>query len=199
MNRRHFLQLAAGTAALSTLPARALSQGSAAVASGKRLPIERGSVLPTRGPVIRGTLPLNPPTHGMRYRTLFRFGMGGTQIGNIFAPVSEQQAANAVQAAWDTGVRYFDTSPFYGYGLSEHHFGHFLRQRKRDEYIISTKVGRVFRASPDKAVDGSLWTDPLPFKYIRLQRRRRAPLGGRQPATPRYLQDRYRFHPRPGA
>ncbi|WP_243247361.1 aldo/keto reductase [Pseudomonas maioricensis] len=101
----------------------------------------------------------------MRYRTPFRFGMGGTQIGNIFAPISDDQAQAVLKQAWDAGVRYFDTSPFYGYGLSEHRLGQFLRGKPRHEYLVSTKVGRVFKPSPATKVDDSLWTEPLPFRY----------------------------------
>ncbi|WP_310886503.1 aldo/keto reductase [Pseudomonas cichorii] len=101
----------------------------------------------------------------MRYSTPFRFGMGGTQIGNIFAPVDDAQAYAVLNQAWEAGVRYFDTSPFYGYGLSEHRLGQFLRSKPRNEYLVSTKVGRVFKASPGAKVDDSLWTEPLPFRY----------------------------------
>ncbi|WP_205939762.1 aldo/keto reductase, partial [Pseudomonas viridiflava] len=55
--------------------------------------------------------------------TPYRLGMGGTQIGNIFAPISDEQAAAVLQSAWDSGVRLFDTSPFYGFGLSEYRLG----------------------------------------------------------------------------
>ncbi|WP_240994584.1 aldo/keto reductase, partial [Pseudomonas viridiflava] len=80
---------------------------------------ERGSVMPTKGKVTRSTLPINPSQHNLRYMTPYRLGMGGTQIGNIFAPISDEQAAAVLQSAWDSGVRLFDTSPFYGFGLSE--------------------------------------------------------------------------------
>ena len=74
-------------------------------------------------------------------------GMGGAPIGDLFELVSETQAQNTLQAAWDAGIRYFDTAPFYGYGKSEHRLGHFLRQQNREEFAISTKVGRVLKAT----------------------------------------------------
>lgn len=166
MKRRDFLQLTAAGAALIALPTYAQSKvGSTDTVSGLSLPTERGSVLPTRGVITKSALPINSPTHGMRYQTPFRFGMGGTQIGNIFAPISEAQAQSNLQAAWDSGVRYFDTSPFYGYGLSEHRLGVFLQKQNRDDYIVSTKVGRILKASRGPLPNEGLWTSPLPFDY----------------------------------
>jgi D-threo-aldose 1-dehydrogenase len=71
-----------------------------------------------------------------------------------------------LQAAWDVGVRYFDTAPFYGYGKSEHRLGHFLRQQPRQAFVISTKVGRVFRAAHNPATfDRGGWIGGLPFEF----------------------------------
>lgn len=125
----------------------------------------QGTVLPTRGNVTGSSLPLNAPAEsGIRYRPRFRFGMGGTQIGNIFAPISDAQAQATLQAAWDGGVRHFDTSPFYGHGLSEHRLGAFLRDKPRGEYLVSTKVGRVFSPSR-QTLPTTLWADKLNFSY----------------------------------
>jgi D-threo-aldose 1-dehydrogenase len=68
---------------------------------------------------------------------------GGAAIGNLFTEVSEQDARAAVDAAWDGGIRTFDTAPHYGLGLSERRLGDALRHRPRDEYVICTKVGRL--------------------------------------------------------
>ncbi len=57
-----------------------------------------------------------------------QLGFGCAPLGNLFETISEEQAQRTLQAAWDVGVRYFDTAPFYGYGRSEHRLGHFLRQ-----------------------------------------------------------------------
>ncbi|MGW1813849.1 aldo/keto reductase [Streptomyces sp. NPDC002125] len=68
---------------------------------------------------------------------------GAAAIGNLFAEVDPGQAAAAVDAAWDEGVRHFDTAPHYGLGLSERRLGEALRHRPRDEYTVSTKAGRL--------------------------------------------------------
>ena len=60
---------------------------------------------------------------------LTNLGFGGAPLGDLFEILSETQAQATLQAAWDAGLRYFDTAPFYGYGKSEHRFGHFLRQQ----------------------------------------------------------------------
>lgn len=85
-------------------------------------------------------------------------GLGGAPLGDLFTALREEQAQQILQTAWDGGVRYFDTSPFYGYGKSEHRMGHFLRQQPRDEFVISTKVGRVFRAPHNlETFDPDMW------------------------------------------
>jgi aryl-alcohol dehydrogenase-like predicted oxidoreductase len=70
-------------------------------------------------------------------------GFGGASIGNLHQPVDDVQARGAVRAAWDGGVRYFDTAPHYGLGLSERRLGAALRDRPREQYVVSTKVGRL--------------------------------------------------------
>ncbi|WP_158848308.1 aldo/keto reductase [Saccharothrix deserti] len=74
---------------------------------------------------------------------LSRLGFGGGPIGNLYAEVSDSDASGALEAAWDVGVRYFDTAPHYGLGLSERRIGEFLASRPRDSFVVSTKVGRV--------------------------------------------------------
>ncbi len=73
---------------------------------------------------------------------------GGAAIGNLYTEVSEQDARAAVDAAWAGGIRTFDTAPHYGLGLSERRLGDALRHRPRDEYVISTKVGRLLEPAP---------------------------------------------------
>ncbi|HEY5454091.1 MAG TPA: aldo/keto reductase [Acidothermaceae bacterium] len=68
---------------------------------------------------------------------------GGASIGNLYTEVADEEAARAVVAAWDGGVRYFDTAPHYGLGLSERRLGPALQQYARDDFVISTKVGRL--------------------------------------------------------
>ena len=70
-------------------------------------------------------------------------GFGAAALGGLFRPVSEEQAEAALQAAWDAGIRYFDTAPHYGAGLSEERLGRFLARHPRGDYVLSTKVGRL--------------------------------------------------------
>jgi D-threo-aldose 1-dehydrogenase len=101
---------------------------------------------------------------------------GGAAIANLFTEVSDEDARAAVDAAWDGGIRAFDTAPHYGLGLSERRLGDALRHRPRDEYVISTKVGRLLEPA---GVPGSGGTgagraggrDPegfaVPARYVR--------------------------------
>jgi D-threo-aldose 1-dehydrogenase len=73
---------------------------------------------------------------------LTELGFGGAQVGNLYRAVSDEVADEAVRAAWDAGVRYFDTAPHYGLGLSERRLGRSLGTYPRDEFVVSTKVGR---------------------------------------------------------
>ena len=77
-------------------------------------------------------------------------GFGGAPVGNFAAPMDDEQAGHTLRRAWERGVRYFDTAPHYGLGLSERRLGAELRHRPRDEFVISTKVGRLLvpRARP---------------------------------------------------
>ncbi|MFJ2866774.1 aldo/keto reductase [Kitasatospora sp. NPDC087314] len=93
----------------------------------------------------------NPLGRGAVHVTELAFGAAG--IGNLFTPVSDAQAEQAVAAAWESGVRYFDTAPHYGLGLSERRLGAALATRPRDEYVLSTKVGRILEPAPDAQGD----------------------------------------------
>ena len=84
-----------------------------------------------------------------RYRPPHEFGLGGVAIGNEFEFATDEQAEATLAAAWDAGVRYFDVSPWYGLGLAERRFGRFLARKPRDEFVISSKVGKLLRASRD--------------------------------------------------
>ena len=75
-------------------------------------------------------------------------GFGAAPIGNLHAAISDEDAAAAVQAAWDGGIRYYDTAPHYGLGLSERRLGAALAGRTRDEFVVSTKVGRLLVDNP---------------------------------------------------
>ena len=73
-------------------------------------------------------------------------GLGGAPMGGFRATISDAEALALIDAAYDGGVRYFDTSPYYGYGRSELRMGAALRQKPRGEYLLSTKIGRVLHA-----------------------------------------------------
>ncbi|MCQ8870465.1 aldo/keto reductase [Mesorhizobium sp. LMG17149] len=88
---------------------------------------------------------------------------GGAALGGLYRACSREAAMETLQGAWDAGLRYFDTAPFYGFGLSERRFGDFLRYKPRDSYVLSTKVGRLFRPVPDDQVPDHSYVDPLPF------------------------------------
>ncbi len=75
-------------------------------------------------------------------------GFGAAPIGNLYAAVPEAQSDATLDAAWAAGIRYFDTAPLYGLGLSETRLNRFLRGRPRGEYLISTKVGRLMQVCP---------------------------------------------------
>jgi D-threo-aldose 1-dehydrogenase len=77
----------------------------------------------------------------------FKFGLGGVPLGNEFAKHTDDEAQATLEAAWAMGVRYFDVAPWYGFGLSERRFGHFLHGQPREEFVLSSKVGKLFKAS----------------------------------------------------
>jgi D-threo-aldose 1-dehydrogenase len=79
---------------------------------------------------------------------LSEIGFGAAGLGNLLRETSEEDARASVDEAWDLGVRSFDTAPHYGLGLSERRLGAALRDRPRDEFILSTKVGRLLRPNP---------------------------------------------------
>ena len=72
-----------------------------------------------------------------------QLGFGAAPLGNMFRDIPEDEALATVEAAWNDGIRYFDNAPFYGAGLAELRMGEALADRPRDEYVISTKVGRI--------------------------------------------------------
>lgn len=91
-------------------------------------------------------------TPGIRSR-MGRWGLGAGPLGNLFTAIDDRRARDIVDAAWDRGVRYFDTAPHYGLGLSERRLGDALRDRPRDEYVVSTKVGRLLVPNPGGAAE----------------------------------------------
>ncbi|NAZ35389.1 aldo/keto reductase [Rubellimicrobium sp. CFH 75288] len=87
-------------------------------------------------------------------------GLGTAPLANLYRAVPDAEADAIMEAAWEGGVRHFDTAPLYGHGLGETRLGRFLRGRPRDAYILATKVGRVLRAVPEGQGDGAgKWFD----------------------------------------
>ena len=80
---------------------------------------------------------------------LGQLGYGAANLGNFHRVLSDEECFAILDAAWDAGIRYFDTAPHYGLGLSEVRLGAFLKDKPRDEYVISTKAGRLLRPNPD--------------------------------------------------
>src|SRR2546421_5471946 len=81
------------------------------------------------------------------YQLPYDFGLGGVPIGNEFTAVTDAEAQQTLEAAWNAGLRYYDVSPWYGLGLAERRFGQFLHNQKRSSYVISSKVGKLLKAS----------------------------------------------------
>ncbi|AXB47576.1 aldo/keto reductase [Amycolatopsis albispora] len=79
---------------------------------------------------------------------LGRWGLGCAQLGNLYTAITDDEAAATVDRAWAEGVRYFDTAPHYGLGLSERRLGAALAGRPRHEFVVSTKVGRLLEPDP---------------------------------------------------
>ncbi|MFD8424129.1 aldo/keto reductase [Streptomyces sp. NPDC059466] len=99
-------------------------------------------------------------------------GFGTAPLGNMFRAIPDEEAAATVEAAWDQGIRYFDTAPFYGAGLSEIRLGEVLAGHPRDEFVLSTKVGRVILdevedpSARDLGEKGGLFEHGRPNKMV---------------------------------
>ena len=93
-------------------------------------------------------------------------GFGAAHLGGQLRRVGGIDARATMQAAWDGGIRYFDTAPWYGRGLSEHRVGDFLLDQPRGDFVLTTKVGRVFRRPAEPAsMDLSRWVGGLRFEF----------------------------------
>jgi D-threo-aldose 1-dehydrogenase len=95
-------------------------------------------------------------------------GQGCGTLGDPDVVISEHQAQQTLETAWEGGIRYFDTAPWYGNTKSEHRVGYFLRQKKREDFLVTTKVGRVYRRPEKPETFGSSpwmarWCGGLPF------------------------------------
>lgn len=125
-DRRDFLKMTAAATA-GALAAPSLAQAATDMKGG-----------PAMAPTNRATEIFKPQ---------FAFGLGGVPLGNEFNKITDAQAEATLEAAWDAGVRYFDVAPWYGFGLAERRFGQFLHNQRREHYVLSSKVGKLFKAS----------------------------------------------------
>lgn len=94
-----------------------------------------------------------------------KLGLGGVAIGTAFEKLSAEKAHDVLQKAWDSGIRYYDTSPWYGLTKSERTFGAFLKDKPREDFVFSTKVGRLFHKVSESEVPPTMWQDPLPYDF----------------------------------
>jgi D-threo-aldose 1-dehydrogenase len=111
--------------------------------------------------------PLAMRTLGKSGVRLNQMGMGGAALGDLFNKVTDGDAEATLQSAWDQGIRYYDTAPWYGRGQSEHRFGRFLYRQPRGEFILSTKIGRVLKAPRHpESFQAGFWTGGLHFDHV---------------------------------
>ncbi|MEA2656226.1 MAG: hypothetical protein QOI23_1591, partial [Chloroflexota bacterium] len=99
-----------------------------------------------------------------------RFGLGTAPLAGLFEAVSEDQALEVIERAWEAGIRHFDTAPLYGHGLAEVRVGKALRDKPRDEFVLASKVGRLLRADappePGQSFKGTPPVNPtFDFSY----------------------------------
>jgi D-threo-aldose 1-dehydrogenase len=110
--------------------------------------------------------PLSVSEIGKTGLRVTRLGLGGAPLGGLFESVREEDARATLSTAYGAGIRYFDTAPFYGHGRSEMRVGAFLRERPRDEFVLSTKVGRVLVPAAEDATEDHQYKDLLPFNPV---------------------------------
>src|SRR5436853_1949921 len=144
-SRRDFLGIAAAGSALAAGGLIASRPGSAAPETGA----QSGA-----GEEARHNVPF------------IKFGLGGVPLGNEFEVVTDEEAYKTLDAAWSAGVRYYDVSPWYGLGLAERRFGNYLHNRNRDEYIISSKVGKLLKASKQNNGRSNFPFSPSPNNVV---------------------------------
>jgi D-threo-aldose 1-dehydrogenase len=103
---------------------------------------------------------------GGKYVPPVRFGLGGVPLGNEFEVITDEDAYKTLDAAWSAGVRYYDVSPWYGLGLAERRFGYYLHSKNRDEYILSSKVGKLLKASTQNDAKSMFPFSPSPNNVV---------------------------------
>src|SRR6266480_5555118 len=152
-SRREFLNLAMKGSALTA--AAALMPGGPLAA---RTANEKAATN-----AAENTANTSPQRH---YKPPFKFGIGGVPLGNEFSIVTDEDANAILEAAWAAGVRYYDVSPWYGLGLAERRFGYFLHNKKRSDYIISSKVGKLLKASKQNNGRSNFPFSPSPNNVV---------------------------------
>lgn len=96
-------------------------------------------------------------------------GLGTCPLGGVYAAIGEQRARTTFAAAWDNGLRLYDTAPWYGLGQAEHRTGRALFEHRRGDYVLTSKVGRVLRAPRDRQTyKPQAWQAPLAFEVQHL-------------------------------
>ncbi|MDD9908784.1 MAG: aldo/keto reductase [Ahrensia sp.] len=100
--------------------------------------------------------------------TFTELGMGTAPLGNLYKAVSEDEAQETLDKAWDVGCRYYDTAPLYGLGLAETRMNRFLRNKPRDDYVLSTKIGRLLLpcAPDDRTGIGKFFETPTRREFF---------------------------------
>ena len=110
---------------------------------------------------------LHPRRLGSTDMSVPAFGFGSAHLGGLYECVSGDMARRTLDAAWAGGVRYFDTAPFYGRGLTEHRVGSYLIDKPREEFILTTKIGRYFRRPDDpRSFDRAPWGGGLNIEIV---------------------------------
>ncbi len=110
--------------------------------------------------------PLKARKLGRMAVSVTELGLGTAPLGDLFQMVEDDEAAAIIGAAWDGGVRYFDTSPWYGRGQAEHRVGRALYRKPRGEFVISSKIGRVLRRPLKPGPIKDQWLGGLQFKPV---------------------------------
>ncbi len=91
------------------------------------------------------------------------FAFGTAPVGNIFAEIDEETSTAMFETSWQAGVRFYDTAPMYGHGLSEIRTGQALRWKQRDDFVLASKVGRVLHPAKRSSINFAPWVNAAPF------------------------------------
>jgi D-threo-aldose 1-dehydrogenase len=110
--------------------------------------------------------PLKTRKLGRTKVSVTELGLGTAPLGELFDRIDDNEAGGLVAAAWEGGVRYFDTSPWYGRGLAEHTLGRALYRKPRCDYVISTKIGRVLHRPLGPSAIKDQWLGGLEFQTV---------------------------------